>query len=68
MTPWEEYRVKAAGLHARAACETDPAIQKDLENLALSYMRLAEQAERNSRIDLTYETPISKDDDPAVER
>lgn len=68
MTPWEEYRVKAAELHARAACETDAAIQKDLENLALSYMRLAEQAERNSRVDLTYETPIPKNDDPAVER
>jgi hypothetical protein len=31
-------------------------------------MRLALQAEQNSRLDLTDETPLSKDDDPAAKR
>lgn len=65
MTPWEQYRVKAAELHARAACENDSALRIELENLARSYLRLAEQAEQNSRLDLTYETPLRKDTDPA---
>jgi len=67
---WDEYRVKAAELVARAACETNPQIQAELDNLARSYLRLAMQAEQNSRIDLTYETPLSKDkdDDPAAKR
>ncbi len=65
MTPGDEYRVKAAELHARAACENDPALKIELERLARSYLRLAEQAEQNSRLDLTYETPLRKDNDPA---
>ena len=68
MKPWDEYRVKAAELSAKAACETDAQIQVELEHLALSYMRLAIQAEQNSRLDLTYETPLPKDDDPAAKR
>jgi hypothetical protein len=68
MTPWDEYRVKAAELHARAACENDLALRIELENLARSYLRLAEQAEQNSRLDLTYETPLRKDNDPADKR
>lgn len=68
MSPWDEYRVKAAELSARAACEADPQIQIDLENLARSYLRLALQAEQNSHLDLTYETPLPKDDDPAAKR
>ena len=66
MNPWDEYRVKAAELAARAACENDPQLQEELENLAKSYLRLALQAEQNSRFDLTYETPLPKDDDPAA--
>jgi hypothetical protein len=68
MKPWDEYRVKAAQLSAKAACETDPQIQADLENLAQSYLRLALQAEQNSRLDLTYEAPLPQDDDPAAKR
>ena len=65
MTPWDEYRVKAAELHARAACEGDPALKAELENLARSYLRLAEQAEHNSHLDRTYET-LPPNDDPAA--
>jgi hypothetical protein len=68
MTPWDEYRVKAAELHARAACDNDPALKTELESLARSYLRLAEQAEQNSRLDLTYETPLRKGNDPANKR
>ena len=68
MNSWDEYRLKAAELSARATCETDPQIQAELESLARSYMRLALQAEQNSRLDLTHETPLSKDDDPAAKR
>jgi hypothetical protein len=68
MNSWDEYRVKAAELRARAACETDAQIKADLENLAQSYLRLALQAEQNSHLDLSYETPLPKDDDPAVKR
>jgi hypothetical protein len=68
MSPWDEYRVKAAELSARAACETSPRMQAELENLARSYTRLALQAEQNSRLDLTYETPLPKEDDPAAKR
>ena len=68
MNTWDEYRVKAFELAARAACETNPKIKAEFDNLARSYLRLAMQAEQNSRLDLTYETPLSKDDDPAANR
>lgn len=68
MNPWDKYRVKAAELSARATCKTNPQMQAELENLARSYMRLALQAEQNSRLDLTYEMPSTKDDDPAATR
>ena len=60
MNAWDEYRVKAAELSARAACETNAKIQAELESLAQSYLRLALQAEQNSRLDLTYETPLPR--------
>jgi hypothetical protein len=68
MNSWDEYRRKAAELRARAACETDSQIKADLESLALGYLRLASQAEQNSHYDLSYETPLPKDDDPAFKR
>jgi hypothetical protein len=68
MNTWDEYRVKAFELVVRAACETNPQMQAELNTLARSYMRLAMQAEQNSHLDVTYETPLSKDDDPAAKR
>lgn len=50
-----EYRIKAAELFARATREKDPVLRGNYENLARSYLRLAEQAERN--IDVSYEIP-----------
>jgi len=40
-----------------AQIETDPADKLEFENLARAYLRLARQAERNSQIDIVYETP-----------
>ncbi len=57
MTAAESYRVRAAELTARAVAETDRAQRAELHALAQSYLRLAEQAERNSRTDIVYETP-----------
>jgi hypothetical protein len=68
MSTWDEYRVKAAELAARALCETNPRIKAELDSLARSYRRLAIQAEQNSRLDLTYETPLRKDEDPTAKR
>ena len=68
MNTWDEYRVRAFQLTVRAVCETNPQMQTELNNLAQSYMRLAVQAEQNSRVDLAYETPLSKHVDPAAKR
>ena len=57
MTSADEYRVKAAEFSAKARQELNPALRAQFENFALGYLRLAEQAERNSKNDLVYETP-----------
>jgi hypothetical protein len=57
MTPADSYRIRAAELMA-SACRCPTRAQRlELEHLALSYRRLAEQADRNSRTDVLYETP-----------
>jgi hypothetical protein len=66
MTAGNEYRVKAAEFRAKAATENDPEIKAEFESLARAYLRLAEQAERNSELDLTYETPPTKERDPKL--
>jgi len=66
MTSGDEYRVKAAELRAKAQQENRPAVQAELEGLAAAYIRLAEQADRNQLVDLSYETPPPKDNKPKV--
>lgn len=66
MTPVDSYRKKAAELRAKARFESTPETQGELEGLARAYIRLAEQAERNQQLDLTYETPPPKDIEPDV--
>lgn len=68
MVPGDKYRAMALELLARAETETDPQIRAEFENLAASYLRLAEQAERNSHFDVTYEPPPPKLDDPDLKR
>lgn len=59
-----KYCAKALELLARAEIESDPQMRAELENLAAAFLRLAEQAERNTQFDLAYEPPSPKTDDP----
>ena len=66
MSPAQQYRKLAAQLAAKARNEKDRAAKVEWEHLAKSYLRLAEQAEKNSRTDVTYEPilrPSRRDDD-----
>ena len=49
-----------AEFRAKAEREANPALRAHLESMALSYLRLAEQADRMSRTDLVYATPPPK--------
>jgi len=60
MTSRAAYLLKAAELSAIAQVEKDHADKLEFENLARAYLRLAKQAERNSQIDIVYETPSEK--------
>ncbi len=51
------YRATAAQFNAKACNETDEGMQKEWVILAQAYVRLAEQAERNSKFDVGYEPP-----------
>ena len=44
-----------------AQAETDRADKVEFETLARAYLRLAEQAERNSQANIIYETSPKKD-------
>jgi hypothetical protein len=48
MSSVELYRARAAALEAQAAGERAPHRRLELHALALSYLRLAEQAQRNT--------------------
>jgi hypothetical protein len=66
MTSGDAYRTKATEL--RAIAQREPVtLQAQFEALAQSYLRLAEQAERNARLDVSYETPSPKLDPPLPE-
>jgi hypothetical protein len=67
MVPGDNYRATALELLARAEIENDPQMRAELENLAAAFLRLAEQAARNSRFDLAYNPPPTKTDDPNLE-
>ncbi len=55
MTPSDQYRKLAAQLDAKARQETNSALKAEWGRMAKSYLRLAEQADRNQRLNLTYE-------------
>ena len=65
MTLRQQYLLRAAELSAKAQAETDHTRREELQNLARAFLRLAEQAERNSHTDIVYETPPKKDSDQA---
>ena len=58
------YLAKAAELITKVDGESDPALKAEYENLARAYLLLAEQAERNDRTDIVYETPDNDRDQP----
>lgn len=64
MTSAEQYRVLAARFRAHARSAATPRLAGEWEHLARCYVRLAEQAERNSGLDLVYETPVPRDGVP----
>jgi|SRR3954462_75182 hypothetical protein len=59
MEPGAAYRAKAAEIEARARVELDPVARAELKHLAMSYLRLAVQAERNALNDVVYEPPFN---------
>jgi hypothetical protein len=55
MTPGDQYRIRAAELMAKAQGEAAAPVRLEYESLALAYLRLAEQADRNAATDVVYE-------------
>ena len=55
MTTGDTYRDEAADLHTQAQFETNQRLRTELEYLALAYLRLADQADRNAKTDIVYE-------------
>jgi hypothetical protein len=55
--PGDAYRIKASELNAEARQEQNAGRRAELETLAMAYLRLANQAERNARNNVVYETP-----------
>lgn len=68
MTPADEYIIKAGDLAALARAERDPFQKAEYERLLAFYLRLADQAERNSRTDVVYETPPTSPDQPQAQQ
>jgi hypothetical protein len=66
MTSGDQYRVRAAELHARAINDSNSQQRLQFETLAQSYLRLAEQADRNQQLDISYETPPAIEGEPDV--
>ena len=58
MTPADQYRVLAAQFTARAKSEQNLKLRSEWQFLAVCYLRIAEQADRNSQADVVYEPPI----------
>ena len=57
MTSADQYRVKAAEFAALAKIERSTSLQTEYVTMAAAYLRLAEQADRNTTNDMMYDTP-----------
>ena len=55
MSRAEQYRHLASDVRNRAARESNPILKAEWENLAETYVRLAEQSEDEWDVDLTYD-------------
>ena len=51
----EQYRSLATDMRARASKESSPILRAEWENLAETYVRLAEQSEDATGMNLTYD-------------
>ena len=58
MSSGDDYRAKAAEFATTASNEVHAVTRVELESLARAYVRLAEQADRNSTNDIVYVTPV----------
>jgi hypothetical protein len=61
MTPATHYRTLAAQLRSRARTEDNRHLREEWDHLARCYLKLAEQADRNSRTDVSYEPMLRTD-------
>jgi len=66
VTTGARYRTKALELLARADGEIDPQIRAEFENLAAAFLRIAEQAERNTKLTIEFELPPKREGDPKL--
>jgi hypothetical protein len=57
MPTGDQYRVTAVEFGERARNEHHPMLRAEYENLSLSYLRLANLADKNGMLDIVYETP-----------
>jgi hypothetical protein len=64
MAVGDNYRAKALELLAKADGENDQTVRADFENLAVAFLRLAEQAERNAALTIEFELPSDEKADP----
>jgi len=68
MPSGDEYRALAAEMSARARNATEADVREELEALAWSYLRLAEQADRNAKAGIVYQPPQpDQPDNPPLE-
>ena len=55
MTPGKQYRALASGMKNRALSEPSEELKSEWNNLAECYLRLAEQADKSGRADLSHD-------------
>ena len=66
----DSYRIKAAKFYAQAqrATSLSPHLRVQFETLAKTYLRLAEQADRNAAAEIVYEPPPPRLDESDTKR
>ena len=67
MAAGDDYRIKAADVNAKAKLETKLRTRAELEKLALAYLRLADQADRNAALDADL-APLTDRSAPSVQQ
>jgi hypothetical protein len=67
MAAGDDYRIKAADMNAKAKGESNFRTRAELETLALAYLRLADQADRNADLDADL-APLTDRSAPSVQQ